>query len=112
MKQYLLAACGSVLLLQGCDKYKDFDLAGNQGGVEKYPVNWVKAADSSSTTLVTSFGNPQGKYFNRNNNGNPEFHYWPQAHAREVVVDAYNGSVASRAVINRRYTRYPTSSSR
>ncbi|WP_072038932.1 glycoside hydrolase family 76 protein [Flavihumibacter solisilvae] len=89
IKQYLLAACGSVMLLQGCDKYKDFDLAGNQGGVEKYPVNWIKAADSSSTTLVTSFWNPQGKYFNRNNNGNPEFHYWPQAHALDVVVDAY-----------------------
>jgi predicted alpha-1,6-mannanase (GH76 family) len=90
MKNFVIVACVASMLLQACGKSgDDFVLDGNQGGIVKYPVNWSAAADSSSMTLITSFWNPQGKYFNRNNNGNPEFHYWPQAHALDVVVDAY-----------------------
>lgn len=56
---------------------------------EPYTVRWGEAADSSSTALITSFWNVGEKYFNYDSNGKNEFHYWPQAHALDVLVDAY-----------------------
>lgn len=51
-------------------------------------IDWYAAADSSTTALVNSFWNAGGKYFNYDSNGNETFHYWPQAHALDVLVDA------------------------
>src|SRR6187551_1899880 len=55
-------------------------------------INWAKAADSSSQSLVNNFYNTQGNYFNSQNTGSnyTQFQYWPQAHALDVMVDAYN----------------------
>ena len=55
-------------------------------------IDWAKAADSSSQSLVNNFYNTQGNYFNSQNTGNnyTQFQYWPQAHALDVMVDAYN----------------------
>lgn len=71
-------------------------LLGACGGDDNNPVspdegegiNWYAAADSSTTALVNSFWNTGGKYFNYDSNGNETFHYWPQAHALDVLVDA------------------------
>lgn len=52
-------------------------------------LNWKAIADSSSTALTTQFYNQQGHYYNANNNGKTTFNYWPQAHALDVLVDAY-----------------------
>ena len=52
-------------------------------------INWYAAADSSSAALINSFWNTGGKYFNYDSNGNTAFHYWPQAHALDVLVDAW-----------------------
>lgn len=57
-------------------------------GDEPEGIDWLTAADSSSTALINSFWNPGEKYFNYDSNGNPEFHYWPQAHALDVLIDA------------------------
>lgn len=73
----LLMACGS----------NDDEPGGGNG--EEYKINWYAAADSSSTALVNSFWNASGKYFNYDSNGNTTFHYWPQAHALDVLIDAY-----------------------
>src|SRR5690242_16175359 len=51
-------------------------------------IDWPKAADSSTNALITKFWNPSGNYFNRQNI-NTNFDYWPQAHALDVLVDAY-----------------------
>lgn len=51
-------------------------------------INWYAAAESSTTALINSFWNASGKYFNYDSNGNTAFHYWPQAHALDVLVDA------------------------
>jgi predicted alpha-1,6-mannanase (GH76 family) len=51
---------------------------------------WSNIADSGSKALVNSFWNVEKKYFNDasdTNNWNRE--YWPQAHALDVLVDAY-----------------------
>lgn len=60
-------------------------------GVEKtnYVYNWPAIADSSTTSLIGSFYNQSGKYYNQNNAGNANFNYWPNAHALDVLVDAY-----------------------
>lgn len=51
-------------------------------------INWNAAADSSTTALINFFWNAGDKYFNYDSNGNTTFHYWPQAHALDVLVDA------------------------
>ena len=49
------------------------------------------AADSSSVTLIDRFWNTEENYFNYGNDGSiKDFHYWPQAHAMDVMIDAYN----------------------
>ncbi len=56
---------------------------------EESEINWSAAADSSSRALTNSFWNASGKYFNSDSNGDVNFQYWPQAHALDVLVDAY-----------------------
>jgi len=55
-------------------------------------IDWNAAADSSSKSLVNSFWNGAGKYFNTNNTTNTTFQYWPNGHALDVLVDAYTRS--------------------
>ncbi|UZR97551.1 glycoside hydrolase family 76 protein [Chondrinema litorale] len=56
---------------------------------ETREIDWQTAADSSSNALVDNFWNSSDKYFNYGNTGNTDFHYWPQAHALDVLIDAY-----------------------
>lgn len=60
-------------------------------GVNKpvYVYNWPKIADSSYNSLIANFYNAPGKYFNENNSGKTNFNYWPNAHALDVLIDAY-----------------------
>lgn len=58
-------------------------------GPEETGIDWNNAADNSTKALVNSFWNSGEKYFNYDSNGNTDFHYWPQAHALDVWVDAY-----------------------
>lgn len=51
-------------------------------------IDWNAAADSSTGSLIGSFWNGSG-YFNYDSNGKEDFHYWPQAHALDVMIDAY-----------------------
>lgn len=85
MRTIFLFLSLSVLLMACGD---DNDDQGNGAGGES-KINWEAAADSSSMALVTSFWNVSGKYFNNGSNGDLAFGYWPQAHALDVLVDAY-----------------------
>jgi len=51
--------------------------------------NWSEAADSSSNSLILNYWNNSENYFNYGNRGKTDFHYWPQAHALDVLIDAY-----------------------
>lgn len=73
------------LIVLSCEK-EDGPVNNGSGGLN---VNWAAAADSSATALTNSFWNAGGKYFNYDSNGKTDFHYWPQAHALDVLVDAY-----------------------
>jgi len=51
--------------------------------------NWSEAADSSSSALIYNYWNGSENYFNYGNRGKTDFHYWPQAHSLDVMLDAY-----------------------
>ncbi|MDR3366794.1 MAG: glycosyl hydrolase family 76 [Prevotellaceae bacterium] len=59
---------------------------------ESTALDWSAAADSSSRALLNSFWDETEHYFWADNHGNKNFHYWPQAHALDVLVDAYERS--------------------
>jgi predicted alpha-1,6-mannanase (GH76 family) len=70
---------------------------GDSGKPPKAPgsapgVDWNAAADSSSKALVSAFWDEAEHYFWTNNYGNKGFQYWPQAHALDVLIDAYERS--------------------
>ncbi|MEZ0611214.1 glycoside hydrolase family 76 protein [Fibrella sp. WM1] len=82
-KVFILIACLSL----SC---KDNSIGQGAGPATKPTVfNWTTIADSSSRALNAQFFNDQGRYYNENNNGSTKFNYWPQAHALDVLVDAY-----------------------
>jgi predicted alpha-1,6-mannanase (GH76 family) len=85
MKMCYFFLISGLALLQSCSKKEE----PINNTVEPYTINWNTAADSSSNTLIYSFWNAAGNYFNDNNNGLQTFNYWPQAHALDVVTDAY-----------------------
>jgi predicted alpha-1,6-mannanase (GH76 family) len=84
----LLYVAAIAVALSSCKK--DYD-DGYIPPVEPDPaglIEWDKAADSSTNALISKFWNPSGNYFNETNS-NTNFNYWPQAHALDVLVDAY-----------------------
>ena len=85
-----LVAIATAFLVCACNK--DIDRGG--GGTTPtpsttYPINWAAAADSSTQALLSNFWNASGNYFNSTSAGDATFHYWPQAHALDVLTDAY-----------------------
>jgi predicted alpha-1,6-mannanase (GH76 family) len=57
--------------------------------ISKETNNWNTVANVSSTALINQFWNSRGNYFNTDNSGNISFQYWPNAHALDVLIDAY-----------------------
>lgn len=51
--------------------------------------NWTSVADSSSNALLRNFWNAQDSYFNNSSSDDNTFHYWPQAHGLDVLIDTY-----------------------
>jgi predicted alpha-1,6-mannanase (GH76 family) len=79
----LTASC-----LSSCLKEEAFPLYGD----EKFaPVsyNWALTADSLQDKTYSTYLSANGKYFKENNSGATTFHYWPNAHALDVLVDGY-----------------------
>lgn len=71
---------------------------GAQPAGPAYVFDWPRIADTSTTALTTNFYNSAGRYFNADNAGNATFNYWPQAHALDVLVDAYGRTGDARYV--------------
>lgn len=86
MKKLLLCVPFLALMFQSCSNIED-EYMYDKG---LYTINWEAAADSSSVTIINRFWNETGNYFNYESDGYDEtFHYWPQAHAMDVLIDAY-----------------------
>ncbi|HDR53031.1 MAG TPA: glycosyl hydrolase family 76, partial [Mariniphaga anaerophila] len=69
-----------------------FTLLGSCSNSVSYPqTDWSAIADTTSRALVENYWNTDEKRFNYQNDGqSTEFHYWPQAHALDVLLDAYS----------------------
>ncbi len=59
-------------------------------------INWNKAADSAAATLDRDFYDTNTHYYHNSNRGDTTFHYWPQAHALDVLTDAYQRTRSPR----------------
>lgn len=90
MNQKLIIVAAAFCISSCTKNYDDVVIGSSQSALQKYDVNWDAAADSAATSVTTLFWNVQDKYFNKNNANNPEFHYWPQAHGLDVLLDAYS----------------------
>lgn len=53
-------------------------------------TRWSALADSLQETSYKHFLSQDKKYFTQDNAGENKFHYWWNAHALDVLVDAYN----------------------
>ena len=51
--------------------------------------DWSATADSLQEKTYSTFLSADSKYFVQNNTGNTSFNYWWNAHAMDVLVDAY-----------------------
>jgi len=76
-----------VILLLACEKVDDNIQKPTDDDTEN--IDWSLAANSSVESLINNYWNSNQKYFNTDNNINFTFQYWPQAHALDVLVDAY-----------------------
>lgn len=86
MKKILFCLPLLLLALQSCEIEDEYMY--DKG---LYTIDWDAAADSSSVTLIDRFWNTEENYFNYGNDGSiKDFHCWPQAHAMDVMIDAYN----------------------
>ncbi len=56
-------------------------------------IDWQKAANLSSSTLLDYYWNKDKNFFNyypsKPDTDKEAWHYWPQAHAMDVIIDAY-----------------------
>lgn len=52
-------------------------------------IDWSDEATESTDTLIATFWSDSLSYFLPDNNGGTGFQYWPQAHALDVVTDAF-----------------------
>lgn len=73
-----------LFLLFSCDEDYPYD-----PGIETVEIDWNTAANDATTALISNFWNEAG-YFNYGSNESDQgFQYWPNAHALDVVIDAY-----------------------
>lgn len=70
-------------------------------------TDWQAAADQSTAALIDYFWNADRGYFNEQSGtaSGDGWNYWPQAHAMDVVVDAYRrtGDAAYRTMMDSWY---------
>lgn len=86
MKIIILYSALLTLSLQSCGDIED-EYMYDKG---LYKIDWNAAADSSSVSIGDRFWNESENYFNYENDAlSTDFHYWPQAHAMDVIIDAY-----------------------
>lgn len=85
----LLLSAALAVSLSACLKEPVDDGPGPGAGKKPVTQNWEKNADSSYVSLLGNFYNQSGKYYNENSAGKADFHYWRNAHALDVLLDAY-----------------------
>lgn len=88
MKKLILLISIAVILCVACNKNNNDDITPT-----KPSLNWELIADSASKSLVTNFWNSASNqhFFNNSSSATNNWtgNYWPQAHALDVLTDAY-----------------------
>lgn len=84
--------------LSSCLKQNVDDSPALSGGSTSGSYNWSTIADTAELSL-DYFWSPAGKYYLSSNTSSDWAQYWPQAHALDVLTDAYlrNPSVAIKS---------------
>ena len=54
----------------------------------EFNYTWAKTADSLQNSTYNNYLGSNGTFI-QNNTGNNTFHYWPNAHVLDVLVDGY-----------------------
>lgn len=105
---FYILALAAVSVLSSCDRDYDDDVDPPPSPSGPPPVEWAKAADSCTQSTITKFFNASGNYFNERND-NTGFHYWPQAHGLDVLVDAYlrTGKDEYKTLMDKWFTGVP-----
>jgi len=89
MKNLILIFFSIGLLFISCDDYDD-PYRGDQKEIQFYDINWNAAVDSSTTSFINRYWSPEFHCFASLYDGEIFFNsYWPEAHALDVMVDAY-----------------------
>ena len=60
----------------------------NNTGGQEFKYTWAQTADSLQLSTYNNFLGSNGTFV-QNNTGNSTFHYWPNAHALDVLVDGF-----------------------
>ena len=87
MKNILLVLLFAVSL-SSCLKQNVDDSPALSGGSTAGTYNWSTIADTAELSL-DYFWSPSGKYYLSSNTASDWAQYWPQAHALDVLTDAY-----------------------
>ncbi|OOG16120.1 glycosyl hydrolase family 76 [Sphingobacterium sp. CZ-UAM] len=73
-----------LFLLFGCTKVEDTYLYD-----DTIQESWAEVATQVSDKMISGFWNDAGYFNNAINQSDQGFQYWPNAHAMDVVIDAY-----------------------
>lgn len=87
MKHFKYILSAFVVIMSSCDDIEDI----YQYDEPDTKIDWVSVADQTTSTLVDYFWNEDYGFFNVQSgvDGGERNNYWPQAHAMDVVIDAY-----------------------
>ena len=77
-----------VVLLSSCSTDDYVPLRNPEKVVQETEIDWAAAADSMQRATYDTYLGAEGTFV-QDNQGNSTFHYWPNAHALHVLVDAY-----------------------
>lgn len=86
--QWYIPTALLICVLSCCLKQKPDDPPPPDDGVAAPAYNWPAIADSAERSL-NYFWSASGKYYFKNNASSDWAQYWPNAHALDVLVDAY-----------------------
>lgn len=78
-----------IVFLSSCSTDDYNPLRTPDGTSEKEEIDWAATADSMQKATYDYYLGTEGT-FTQDNSGNSTFHYWPNAHVLNALVDAYN----------------------
>lgn len=84
----LLSVFGLAALTASCDDDPIPLRDPNTSVDQEYDYTWAQTADSLQLSTYNNFLGSNGTFV-ENNTGNSTFHYWPNAHALDVLVDGF-----------------------